>query len=40
LIADSTKAKEVLDWEAEYSLDKIIKTAWSWHEKEAGNTKS
>jgi UDP-glucose 4-epimerase len=32
LIADATKAKEVLKWVPQHSsLDEIIKTAWDWH---------
>lgn len=30
LIADSLKAQKELDWKPEYSLDKIIETAWNW----------
>ncbi len=34
LIADSTKARKVLNWEPEYSsLEKIIASAWEWHRK-------
>jgi len=32
LVADSTKAKDVLGWIPKYtSIDDIIKTAWTWH---------
>lgn len=32
LIADSTKAQQLLDWEPQYiDLADIIKTAWRWH---------
>lgn len=32
LVADGTKAKEVLGWEPHHSsLDEIIETAWQWH---------
>ena len=32
LVADSSKAKEVLEWKPKYtSIDDIIKTAWKWH---------
>ncbi|SHH44091.1 UDP-glucose 4-epimerase GalE [Thermosipho atlanticus] len=31
LIADSTKAKRILDWRPIYSLESIIRTAWNWH---------
>ncbi len=30
LIADSTKAKNVLGWSPRYSLTRIIETAWNW----------
>jgi UDP-glucose 4-epimerase len=33
LIADSSKAKDILGWEVEYSLEDIIRTAWEWHRK-------
>lgn len=34
LIADSKKAIETLKWKPQYnSLEKIIETAWKWHEK-------
>ncbi len=32
LIADSSKARKVLNWEPEYDLEDIIETAWKWHE--------
>jgi len=31
LIADNRKAKELLGWQPEYNLNKIIETAWKWH---------
>ena len=31
LIADSSKAKEILNWEPQYNLEDTIKTAWNWH---------
>jgi UDP-glucose 4-epimerase len=32
LVADSTKAQRVLNWQPEYTdLDAIIRTAWKWH---------
>ena len=34
LIADSSKAQDILDWELEYDLEDIINTAWNWHQKE------
>jgi len=34
LVADSSKAKEILGWEPIHSsIDNIIKTAWGWHSK-------
>ncbi len=33
LYADSTKAKEVLNWQAEYlSIEDILQTAWNWEQ--------
>ena len=33
LIADSTKARNVLGWNPQYeSVQEIIKTAWTWHQ--------
>jgi len=33
LVADATKAREVLGWQTRYpSLEDIIRTAWAWHE--------
>ncbi|MFU2163419.1 UDP-glucose 4-epimerase GalE [Streptococcus pluranimalium] len=32
LIAESAKAREVLDWQPQFDyIDKIIETAWAWH---------
>ncbi|ABR30286.1 UDP-galactose-4-epimerase [Thermosipho melanesiensis] len=31
LIADNKKAKDILSWKINYSLEDIIKTAWNWH---------
>ncbi len=31
LVADNTKAKEVLGWEPKYDIHGILKTAWAWH---------
>lgn len=31
LVADSRKAKEILDWSPQYTLEKIVETAWKWH---------
>jgi UDP-glucose 4-epimerase len=34
LIADSTKAKELLKWEAKYfDLETIVSSAWNWHKQ-------
>ncbi len=36
LVASAQKAKDILGWEARHSdIDTIIRTAWTWHEKEA-----
>lgn len=35
LVADSTKATNILGWQAEYTdIQTIIKTAWQWHQNE------
>ncbi len=31
LIADSSKARQILSWETQYNLDRIVETAWNWH---------
>lgn len=31
--ADTTKANEVLGWEAQYTLDEAMKSAWDWERK-------
>lgn len=31
LVADFSKAKELLNWEPKFSIDEIIFTAWNWH---------
>ena len=31
LIADSSKARKILNWNPQYNLYDIIKTAWNWH---------
>jgi len=34
LVAQSQKAKKILDWKPKYSdLENILKTAWAWHQK-------
>jgi UDP-glucose 4-epimerase len=32
LVGDSTKAKQILSWKPQYSLEKIISTAWAWEQ--------
>jgi UDP-glucose 4-epimerase len=33
LVADATKAREVLGWKTQYpDLESIVRTAWNWHE--------
>jgi UDP-glucose 4-epimerase len=34
LIADNKKAKEVLGWNPEYNLNRILETAWNWHKNQ------
>ncbi|ADL13642.1 UDP-glucose 4-epimerase GalE [Acetohalobium arabaticum] len=34
LIADSSKATQMLAWEPKYNLEDIIRTAWNWHKSE------
>lgn len=36
LIGNASKAKEVLGWQPEYSLEAIIETAWKWHRNKKG----
>lgn len=31
--ADATKAKEVLEWEAELGLDEMVRSAWNWQKQ-------
>lgn len=33
LVADSTKASEILVWKAQNDLEHIITNAWKWHQK-------
>lgn len=33
LVADYTKAKELLGWEPKYDLEKVITTAWNWEKR-------
>jgi len=35
LVADNTKAREILGWSPKYDFDSIIQTAWAWHKAEA-----
>ena len=32
LVADSSHAKKNLNWNPQFNLEKIIQTAWSWHQ--------
>jgi len=32
LVADSRKAKEILNWSPKFSIEDIIETAWRWHQ--------
>lgn len=34
LVADFSKAKELLNWEPKFSIDEIISTAWNWHKNQ------
>jgi len=34
LVADNSRAKEVLGWSPTYGLDEIVRSAWRWHEAE------
>lgn len=33
LVADSSKAQEILDWHPQHDLKDIIKSAWDWHRR-------
>ena len=33
LVANASKIKEVLDWEAQFGIKEIIQSAWDWHKK-------
>lgn len=35
--ADNSKAKELLGWQPQYTLEDIIRTAWQWYSKQYGN---
>lgn len=39
LIGSAVKAGELLGWQPQYDLEKIIETAWQWHVKQFGGTK-
>lgn len=39
LIGSAVKARELLGWQPQYDLEKIIETAWQWHMKQFGGTK-
>jgi|SRR6056297_4201562 len=34
LVADSSRAEEILGWKREYTLEDIISTAWKWHKNQ------
>lgn len=41
LIADSTRAKKILNWQPEYvKIEDIIRTAWEWHKNHSSGFKS
>ncbi len=31
LVADNSKAKDILGWQPKFGLDEIMQTAWNWH---------
>lgn len=33
LIGSAVKVRELLGWQPQYNLEKIIETAWQWHVK-------
>ncbi|MET4560700.1 UDP-glucose 4-epimerase [Lysinibacillus parviboronicapiens] len=39
LIGSAVKARELLGWQPQYDLEKIIETAWQWHVKKFGGVK-
>jgi UDP-arabinose 4-epimerase len=41
LVADARKARETLGWKPRYAeLDEIVRTAWAWHQKQAGGVRT
>lgn len=34
LVASGDKAREILNWSPQYTLDEIISTAWNWHQNQ------
>ena len=32
LVADSTKAKQILGWQSKHNLEEILADAWEWHQ--------
>ncbi len=34
LVADNKKAKQLLNWQPYYEIEKIIETAWKWHQNQ------
>lgn len=39
LVADNRKAREVLGWTPSHDLKSIVKSAWNWHQAEAGRAR-
>lgn len=39
LVADNRKAREVLGWTPQHDLKSIVKSAWNWHQAEAGRAR-
>lgn len=38
IYADNKKSKELLDWEAQFSIDEMITTAWQWQQNSNDDT--
>jgi len=34
LVADNSKAREILGWQPKYGLQEIMETAWNWHKEQ------
>lgn len=39
LVADNSRAREVLGWAPRHDLKSIVKSAWNWHQAEAGRAR-